>query len=55
MKREIQTLDQGDTIISTIGISSPVCTLIHKFEDYITGLNKEKKTKITDGLDLRFS
>jgi len=44
MEIEIQTLDQGDAVISTIGISFPVCTRIHKFEEYITGLNKEKKT-----------
>ena len=28
----------------------PVITWTHKFEDYITALNKEKKTKITGGL-----
>ncbi|MCX6696819.1 MAG: hypothetical protein NTV84_04530 [Methanoregula sp.] len=55
MKIEIQTLDRGEAIISTIGIPFPVSTRIHKFEEYITGLNKEKKTKITDGLDLGFS
>ncbi|MFA5347771.1 MAG: ATP-binding protein [Methanoregula sp.] len=50
MEIEIQTLDRGEAIISTIGIPFPVSTRIHKFEDYIDGLNKEKKTKITDGL-----
>jgi hypothetical protein len=55
MEIEIQTLDRGEAIISTIGIPFPVSTRIHKFEDYISGLNKEKKTKITDGLASGFS
>jgi hypothetical protein len=55
MEIEIQTLDQGEAIISTIGIPFPVSTLIHKFEDYVEGLNKEKKRKITDGLETGFS
>jgi len=50
MEIEIQTLDQGEAIISTIGIPFPVSTRIHKFEDYITELNKEKKHTISDGL-----
>jgi len=54
MEIEIQTLDQGEAIISTIGIPFPVSTRIHKFEDYITELNKEKKRKITDGLETGF-
>ena len=54
MEIEIQTLDQGEAIISTIGIPFPVSTRIHKFEDYVAGLNKEKKTKITDGLATGF-
>jgi hypothetical protein len=44
MEIEIQTLDRGEAIISTIGIPFPVSTRIHKFEDYIAALNKEKKT-----------
>jgi hypothetical protein len=55
MEIEIQPLDRGEAIISTIGIPFPVSTRIHKFEDYISGLNKEKKTKITDGLASGFS
>jgi len=55
MEIEIQTLDRGEAIISTIGIPFPVSTRIHKFEDYISGLNREKKTKITDGLASGFS
>jgi DNA helicase HerA-like ATPase len=50
MEIEIQTLDRGEAIISTIGIPFPVSTRIHKFEDYISTLNKEKRSKITDGL-----
>ena len=47
---EIQTLDQGEAIISTIGIPFPVSTRIHKFEDYVEGLNKEQKSSIRDDL-----
>ena len=49
MAIEIQTLDQGEAIISPIGIPFPVSTRIHKFWDYITELNKEKKHRISDG------
>ncbi|MEN6444258.1 MAG: hypothetical protein ABFC71_10995, partial [Methanoregula sp.] len=42
MEIEIQTLDRGEAIISTIGIPFPVSTRIHYYEDYIAGLNKEK-------------
>jgi hypothetical protein len=55
MEIEIQTLDTGEAIISTIGIPFPVSTRIHRYEDYIAELNKEKKQKITDGLDTGFS
>jgi DNA helicase HerA-like ATPase len=55
MEIEIQTLDQGEAIISTIGIPFPVSTRIHKFEDYLDRLNKEKKQRITDGLATGFS
>jgi len=55
MEIEIQTLDQGEAIISTIGIPFPVSTRIHKFEDYVEGLNKEKKQRIGDGLATGFS
>jgi DNA helicase HerA-like ATPase len=34
---EIQTLMRGDAIISTSGISFPISTRIHLFEDYISG------------------
>ena len=54
MEIEIQTLDQGEAIISTIGIPFPVSTRIHKFEDYITQLNAVKEKRITDGLATGF-
>jgi hypothetical protein len=54
MEIEIQTLDRGEAIISTIGIPFPVSTRIHKFEDYVNELNREKKHTISDGLDTGF-
>jgi DNA helicase HerA-like ATPase len=50
MEIEIQTLDRGEAIISTIGIPFPVSTRIHRYEDYIARLNREKKTDIREGL-----
>ncbi|MFZ1126651.1 ATP-binding protein [Methanoregula sp.] len=55
MEIEIQTLDQGDAIISTIGIPFPVSTRIHRFEDYVARLNAEKKKDIREGLSTGFS
>ena len=55
MEIEIQTLDRGEAIISTIGIPFPVSTRIHRFEDYIAGLNKEKTRDIREGLSSGFS
>lgn len=37
---EIQTLDQGDAVISTVGIPFPVSCHIHYFEDYLDRLWK---------------
>jgi len=54
MEIEIQTLDQGEAIISTIGIPFPVSTRIHYYEDYIAGLNKEPKKNIRAGLQTGF-
>ncbi len=54
MEIEIQTLDRGEAIISTIGIPFPVSTRIHRYEDYIAMLNAEKKTDIREGLDNGF-
>ena len=55
MEIEIQTLDQGEAIISTIGIPFPVSTRIHRFEDYVARLNAEKKKDIREGLSTGFS
>jgi DNA helicase HerA-like ATPase len=54
MEIEIQTLDRGEAIISTIGIPFPVSTRIHKFEDYIAGLNRQKRSSISEGLERSF-
>ena len=54
MEIEIQTLDQGEAIISTIGIPFPVSTRIHSYEDYIACLNKAPKKNIRDGLETGF-
>jgi uncharacterized protein len=55
MEIEIQTLDQGEAIISTIGIPFPVSTKIHEYEAYIAALNREAKRDIRAGLDGGFS
>lgn len=55
MDVEIQTLDQGDAILSTIGIPFPVSTRIHEYETCIAELNKEKKEDMRDGLSTGFS
>lgn len=54
MEIEIQTLDRGEAIISTIGIPFPVSTRIHRYEDYIAALNSEKKRNIREGLESGF-
>ena len=54
MEIEIQTLDRGEAIISTIGIPFPVSTRIHRYEDYIAGLNTEKRKDIRAGLQAGF-
>ena len=54
MEIEIQTLDRGEAIISTIGIPFPVSTRIHRYEDYIASLNREKKRDIREGLSTGF-
>jgi len=51
----IQTLDQGDAILSTIGIPFPVSTRIHEYETYVAELNKEKKDNVREGLSTGFS
>ena len=54
MEVEIQTLDRGEAIISTIGIPFPVSTRIHYFEDYIAVLNGIRNSRIDEGLDRGF-
>ena len=54
MEIETQTLDRGEAIISTIGIPFPVSTRIHKFEDYIDELNREKRSSLSEGLEKGF-
>ncbi|MDD1679934.1 MAG: ATP-binding protein [Methanomicrobiales archaeon] len=54
MDTEIQTLDRGEAIISTIGIPFPVSTRIHLFEDYVKDLNRERKRSISEGLEDTF-
>ncbi|MDD1708683.1 MAG: ATP-binding protein, partial [Methanoregulaceae archaeon] len=54
MEIEIQTLDRGEAIISTIGIPFPVSTRIHKFENYIDELNREKRSSLYEGLEKGF-
>jgi uncharacterized protein len=54
MEIEIQTLDQGEAILSTIGIPFPVSTKIHEYEEYIARLNKDMKITISDGLENGF-
>lgn len=40
MDTEIQTLDTGEAIISSPKVPFPVSTKIHKFEDYVSSLNR---------------
>ncbi len=54
MEIEIQTLDRGEAIISTIGIPFPVSTRIHRYEDYIATLNRDVKRDIRAGLENGF-
>ncbi|PKG31615.1 MAG: ATP-binding protein, partial [Methanoregula sp.] len=55
MEIEIQTLDQGEAILSTIGIPFPVSTRIHEYETYIAMLNAIRKKDVREGLDTGFS
>ena len=40
---EIQTLEKGEAIISTLDIPFPVPARIHRYEDYLRRLDKEEK------------
>jgi DNA helicase HerA-like ATPase len=55
MDTEIQTLEPGEAIISTLGIPFPVSTRIHLYEEYLSALNGEQKREsLREGLDSRF-
>jgi DNA helicase HerA-like ATPase len=52
---EIQTLERGEAVISTLGIPFPVSTRIHLFEEYIRDLNTRPRPRsIEEGLDPTF-
>jgi len=54
MDTEIQTLEPGEAIISTLGIPFPVSTRIHLYEEYLASLRGRKEGSIREGLDSRF-
>jgi uncharacterized protein len=55
MDSEIQTLEAGEAIISTLGIPFPVSTRIHLFEDYIQNLDHAGiQRPIDEGLEKWF-
>ncbi|MDK2863714.1 MAG: hypothetical protein PWQ46_1424, partial [Methanomicrobiaceae archaeon] len=55
MDTEIQTLERGEAVISTIGIPFPVSTRIHLYEDYIEELNGRPAARaIDEGLEKTF-
>jgi len=52
---EIQTLEPGEAVISTLKIPFPVSTRIHLFEEYIEELNRRPGTRpIEEGLETTF-
>jgi DNA helicase HerA-like ATPase len=54
MDTEIQTLEPGEAIISTLGIPFPVSTRIHLYEEYLPVLNGEQKQgSLREGLGSR--
>jgi DNA helicase HerA-like ATPase len=54
MDTEIQTLEQGEAIISSLRIPFPVSTRIHLFEDYLPVLEGKQNKNIRDGLKTGF-
>ncbi|MDI6720424.1 MAG: ATP-binding protein [Methanomicrobiales archaeon] len=50
MDTEIQTLEPGEAVISSLGIPFPVSTRIHLFEDYLQELSRLQKRPIEEGL-----
>jgi len=55
MDTEIQTLDTGEAVISTLKIPFPVSTRIHLFDEYIARLNRERRSSLDEGLHRGFS
>ena len=43
MDIEIQTLEKGEAIVSTLNIPFPVPARIHRYEDYLRRLDREEK------------
>ncbi|MDD1736407.1 MAG: ATP-binding protein, partial [Methanothrix sp.] len=43
MDIEIQTLEKGEAVVSTLKIPFPVPARIHRYEDYLRRLDKEDK------------
>jgi hypothetical protein len=43
MDIEIQTLEKGEAVVSTLNIPFPVPARIHRYEDYLRRLDKEEK------------
>ncbi|HZD43778.1 MAG TPA: ATP-binding protein, partial [Methanomicrobiales archaeon] len=54
MDTEIQTLEPGEAVISTLGIPFPVSTRIHLFEDFLLDPSRPKKRPIEEGLTRGF-
>jgi hypothetical protein len=50
MDTEIQTLDRGDALVSTIGIPFPVSTRIHLYEDFLAHENRTVRDPAREGL-----
>jgi hypothetical protein len=55
MDTEIQTLDTGEAVISTLKIPFPVSTRIHLFDEYIARLNRERRSSLDEGLHRGFT
>lgn len=56
MDVEIQTLEKGEAIISTLSVPFPIPTVIHLYDEYIDRLNSEKvpQKSLVENLDSSF-
>ncbi len=56
MDVEIQTLEKGEAIISTLSVPFPIPTVIHLYEEYVDRLNSEKapQRSLVEDLDSSF-